>query len=615
VWDNLLLGVIVAFAAAAALVLATGHVSALVFDGGWPRFPAADTPGVVWRVVVDPGDPGRAWDPVNRGAAPPGPVAWWTTLACLAAPIVTPFAVYGARRQRRRCHGIDWGHGRRLRRVRVHSTGRGRLVVGRDGASLIAVEERHSLLVFGPTQSGKTTGLAIPAILEWPGPVVATSMKGDLVDHTIGWRTRLGEVHVFDPSASTRHRAAGWTPLASAGTWQGASRAAWDLAMAGKAAVGGGMSLADFWFSSAAKALAPYLFAAANSGRSITDVARWIDVEERDKVLTVLRRVHADAALAHQATFRREDRARSSLFQVMQQILGAYLDPAVARSAEQSDIDATELLDGGAATLYITSPYLEQERLRPLFATVVRQVIAAAYAQVARSGQPLDPPLLLVLDEAANIAPVDDLATIASTASGMGVQLVTVFQDLAQIRVRYGEATGTVVNNHRATLFLPGIKCVDTLELASRLIGEHEIDRDSITTGYDGRRSSTTTAAHWRRLLPAELARTMRDGSGVLIYGNLPPTRVRLRRWYRNHHLRRRAATEPDVLLPAPNGDRPPPPPPVSPPIRPPRAPAGGAAPDTPTAQRTPEMPLPPNVSILDVARERLRRRASGGDR
>jgi type IV secretory pathway TraG/TraD family ATPase VirD4 len=45
----------------------------------------------------------------------------------------------------------------------------------------------------------------------------------------------------------------------------------------------------------------------------------------------------------------------------------------------------------------------------------------------------------------------------------MGLQLVTVFQDVAQIKDRYGTSAGTVVNNHRAKLFLPGISDLDTL--------------------------------------------------------------------------------------------------------------------------------------------------------
>ncbi len=257
------------------------------------------------------------------------------------------------------------------------------------------------------------------------------------------------------------------------------------------------------------------------------------------EVLSIVRHIEPDAVLALEATFRREERARSSLFQVMQQILAAYLDPVVAASAERCDIDVAQLLDGTKSTLYVTSPHRDQARLRPVFAALIGQVIAGVYDRVAETQRPLDPPLLLVLDEAANIAPVEDLATIAATAASMGLQLVTVFQDVAQVKTRYGAASGTVVNNHRATLLLPGIKDVETLHLTAQLAGDHEVDRDSLTRSADGRRSRTT-ATQWRQLLPAENTRTLPVGAGVLLYGNLPPLRVKLRPWFRDRRLRRR---------------------------------------------------------------------------
>jgi type IV secretory pathway TraG/TraD family ATPase VirD4 len=584
------LAALVAGAALATLALGTGHVAALLFGGGWPRYHPSEIPGLLWRLATSPDDPGAAWAPINHGADVPGPLAWWATYALLATTLVwSGIAVTRARRGRPGAAASDWARARDLRRLRVRYRQRGRLVIGRAGRRRVAVESRHSLLVLGPTQSGKTTGLAIPTILEWPGPVLATSVKGDLVDDTIGWRSHLGDVHVFDPGRVTRHRPSGWSPLAGCATWDRATRSAWDLAMAGKAAVGGGMNLADFWFSSAAKSLAPLLHAAAHTGRSIGDVARWVDREERDEVLDVLHGLEPDATLAYKATFRREDRARSSLFQVLQQIVGVYLDPQVAASAETNDIDAVELLDGNPHTLYITAPHHDQARLRPLFATLVRHVLTAVYDH-ASTGEPLRSPLLVVLDEAANIAPVEDLPTVASTAAAMGLQLVTVFQDLAQIRGRYGDATGTVVNNHRAKLVLPGLSDLDTLELASGLAGDQETERASITIDLTGRRSSTT-ATHWRRLLPPEAARQLPDGYGVLLYGNLAPMRVRLRPWHHNRKLRRRAHHPLDPLPTHARGPGPAPPSPTS---------------AVPAAQ--PQLPLPPNVSTLDAARARLRR-------
>jgi type IV secretion system protein VirD4 len=586
------------------LILAAGHISAVVVSGGWPRYEANDIPGIVWRAVREPGDPGRAWQPVNAGAPVPGGAAWWTAFAAMsAATAAPPVLLWRSRRDRRRAATSDWARRHHVRRLQVRGTTPGRLVVGTCRGRRLAVEARHSLLVLGPTQTGKTTGLALPAILEWPGPVVATSVKGDLVRDSIGWRSQLGDVHVFDPSRSTSYRASGWSPLAGCSTWAGATRAAFDLAMAGKAAVGTGMNLADFWFGGAAKALAPFLFAAATSGRTIDDVARWIDREERDEVLVLLKPRHSDAALAHQATFKREDRARSSLFQVMQQILSVYLDPVVAASAESHEIVMEELLDGGAHTLYVTAPVHDQARFRPVFAAVIRQVLTGVFERA--SDQPLAAPLLLVLDEAANIAPVEDLPTVASTAAAMGLQLVTVFQDVAQIKGRYGEAAGTVVNNHRAKLFLPGISDLDTLDLTSRLVGEHETERDSVTRDLSGRRSNTT-ASHWRRLLPPELVRQLKDGEGVLLYGNLPSIRVRLRPWYRNRALRRRANHPQDRLGPF----EPSPSPCTT--VTHPVAPTPSAHPAPPPPPRV----LPPNVSPLDAARQRLRRPpAPGGDR
>src|SRR5262249_22035060 len=46
----------------------------------------------------------------------------------------------------------------------------------------------------------------------------------------------------------------------------------------------------DYWYTQARKALAPYLFAAATSERTIADVLVWIDAQERDSVEVALRR-------------------------------------------------------------------------------------------------------------------------------------------------------------------------------------------------------------------------------------------------------------------------------------------------------------------------------------
>jgi hypothetical protein len=55
---------------------------------------------------------------------------------------------------------------------------------------------------------------------------------------------------------------------------------------------------------------------------------------------------------------------------------------------------------GSEHTLYLCAPAHDQRRLRGLFIAVVKDVLESAFAASARAGRPLDPPLLVVLDEA-----------------------------------------------------------------------------------------------------------------------------------------------------------------------------------------------------------------------
>jgi type IV secretion system protein VirD4 len=427
----------------------------------------------------------------------------------------------------------------------------GRLTLGTAQRRLLAAERGHSVLVVGPTQSRKTSGFAIPAILEWEGPVVAASVKSDLARHTLTWRQRQGQVWVYDPTASTGLAMASWSPLQASVTWEGARRTAGSLTEVVRSAPGA-LADGDFWYATAAKFLAPLLLAAATSGGTMADVLRWVDTQEVDEVFDALSASGERRALqAVRAAWGRDERQRSAVYTTTETLVEVFADPAVAASESVGAgaplggcVDPDRLLDG-SDTLYLCAPAHDQRRLRPLFATLVSQVIEAAYERAGRRGEPLDPPLLVVLDEAANVAPLAELDVLASTAAGHGVQLVTVWQDLAQLQARYGTRSGSVVNNHRVKVFLSGIADPGTLEHASSLIGETELQTSSMTVdGFGG--MSRTDAPSLRRLAPADALRRIPPGDGVVVSGHLPPIRLRLRPWQGDRSLQARAATGTD---------------------------------------------------------------------
>jgi type IV secretion system protein VirD4 len=280
--------------------------------------------------------------------------------------------------------------------------------------------------------------------------------------------------------------------------------------------------------------------AAATSGGTISDVARWLDEQEVDEVSDALEAAGAPEALqAARASWTRDERQRSSVYTTAETVVEAFADPAVAASARRTEIDPGRLLDG-TNTLYVCAPVHDQRRLRPLFATLVASVIEEAYERAEGRGSGLDPPLLVVLDEAANVAPLAELDVLASTAAGHGVQLVTVWQDLGQLSSRYGPRAHSVINNHRAKVFLSGIADPQTLEHASQLIGDAE--RAMVSRTFDSRNASSTTESHApRRLLPADALRRVAPGKAVLVSGHLPPVFLTLRSWRDDPVLQLRA--------------------------------------------------------------------------
>lgn len=523
------------------LVWTTTKLSVRLWSGTWPDLPAAQAAAAVVRLVQQPGNPAAAFAPPLDQLVP-GPLAFWVTFAAILGVAATGVVLVLRRRLGKRAGdepvAARWAVASDLKPLIVGRPVAGRLTLGYGPAGkLLACEPGHSLLVLGPTQSGKTSGLAIPAILEWDGPVVATSVKTDLLEHTLDQRRRRGEVWIYDPTqCADAQRRAGWSPVASCDTWQGAMRTATSLV---EAAREGNITDGDFWYSSAAKLLAPLLFGAAKAGLTIDDVVRWVDTQDEDEVRLHLELAGLPQALrAAEASWGREPRLRSSIYATAENVLRAYADPDVLASAERCDIVPDKLLDG-RHTLYISAPLHEQARLRPLFTTLVRTVLAAAYKRAARTGR-LQPRLLLVLDEAANIAPLPDLAHLASTAAGIGIQLVTVWQDGAQIAARYGGSASTVTNNHRAKLILSGIADTATTGDIAQAIGETEVVRHSTTIDAEGR-TTATQAPQTRLLASAARLRQMKPFEGILLYGHLPPTRLQLRPWFGN---RRRAMTE-----------------------------------------------------------------------
>jgi type IV secretion system protein VirD4 len=256
--------------------------------------PLADTVAVLGRLPDHLGDPAAAWPAAARPLLP-GAVLYYIGLAvpigAAALAALLGWRLWRGSVARRHPLGVTPNAGfarpRDLRRLTVRSPLAGRLTLGRVGGTLVACEPRTSLAVVGPTGCGKTAGFAIPALLEWSGPVIATSVKTDLLATTAGHRRSRGTVWVYDPTRASGQAGCGWSPLANCRTWAGALRTAAWMAEAAQARLGT-VAESGYWYEQAARGLAPYLHAAAISGRHMRDAVRWVDTQDENESAAAL---------------------------------------------------------------------------------------------------------------------------------------------------------------------------------------------------------------------------------------------------------------------------------------------------------------------------------------
>jgi type IV secretion system protein VirD4 len=535
------------------LLWGVGEVAGFLHSGGtWPRVSLTDMGAVVVRVFRTPANPAAAWPAGVRGLLP-GPVSFYLILAILLllCTVAYMYLMQLFRILRRRLSTTvtvqhpaapaggstapgGWARPQLFRDLYVRGAQPGRVVLGRISGRLVAAERLQSVIAIGPAQSQKTSGLAVPAVLEWEGPVLAACMKADLIRHTMTQRWHKGEVYLYDPAGVTGLDASTWSPLSRCFNWEGAYRMGRSLVDAGRGA-GQGTPDADFVHNAAATLLAALLLAAATSDRSMGDVVRWVQRQERAEVSAALSVAGEPAASdAMQLISSLTEQHRSQAYAAVLTVISAYTDPAVREGVLTTQLSAERLLDGRANTAYVCAPAHEQRRLGPVFVALVQDVIELAYERSSQLGRPLDPPLLVVLDDAATSAALPQLDVYASTAANRGVQLVTIFRHVSQMQTRYGDRAEVLLNNHRAKIILSGITDQATLALLS-----HLLEDDTVRTLAAPRAAPEKEGEPLRTRYPspAETLRRIAPGQGVLLYRHLPPAHLSLRPWFRDRRL------------------------------------------------------------------------------
>jgi type IV secretion system protein VirD4 len=392
---------------------------------------------------------------------------------------------------------------------------------GLPGQRIWSSCEDATLRIGGP-RTGKTLSLACHG-LDAPGALITTSTRLDLAEMLHEARRRRGAVHFFNPAglgglaSSVR-----WRVLSGCEDFATAQRRATDL-------VPESQGEAARWDAQARRILALFLHAAAIAGMGMRDVVRWTaDPSDRslNEIVTALSSVEVggrDRADAVRQFWATNDRTRTSITTTMATPL-AWMGDDRARALGDADRDDPDLIDirtliARGETLHLIG-HEDHTSLSPLIAALTAEIAYAARSLAsARLGGRLDPPVTMLLDEAALVCPVP-LDRWTADMGGRGVTIHICAQSLSQLRQRWGDdGAGTILANVAAFLVFGGSPAAADLAAISSLTGEHRMrvvgaDHD----GVDGRRDGERRGEYrWRPVMDIADIRALKSGQVLLL--------------------------------------------------------------------------------------------------
>jgi len=400
------------------------------------------------------------------------------------------------------------------------------------GPRLFASWEDVVVAVMAP-RSGKTTALAIPAVLDAPGPVVATANKADLHAATAELRAAdTGErVWTFDPQRIARSlRSWWWDPIGDLADVEDAERLASHFVLTVD-----DERAKDIWGPAAQELLAALLMAAKVSRGTLLDVYRWLNAESDPDPVDYLRPAYPLLSASLEGTMRAPAETRGSVYFTARTAAKCLRNPAITEWVTPPE-GCLEMFDPAAFVRARQSLYLLSKdgggSAAPLVAALTDRVLRAAVVAAEGSGGRLDPPLVAVLDEAANICRIGDLPALYSHLGSRGVIPLTILQSYAQAVGVWGKG-GTATLWSAATVKLIGSGADDAAfaEDVSRLVGEHDVLSDSYSSGGAGR-GSRTRSTRRERILSAAEVRALPKGTALLLSTGARPALIRTLPWY-----------------------------------------------------------------------------------
>ncbi|MFD7700006.1 type IV secretory system conjugative DNA transfer family protein [Streptomyces caelestis] len=483
--DGLLIGILAFLIGVTTMVWTATGLAGLFAHGHWPSGVAfARTPLAMRHLVADPRNLPGAWPDAPESALSGYGLFWGlfvgqlmilTVLTVFVLGTVARWRAVRARRRTERATGTtgteatqrspepEHPHGREPRPApkQPHEVPAPRepeqetpareepvaapAAAGERASGGETLRTEGAGLLYGPPATRHPT--AAQAVRDAEGPALVLTSHPTLWHDTKDARAKLGPTHLYDPThlCDTPARLH-WSPTAGCEDKETAKARAAALLAPVRPTSRLDQAVSD----TAETLLRSYLHAAAVDGRTVRHVHRWsqgLQVHDAVRVLRTHPRAAPGAAGELEAALTAHPERRDMAQQLTTRTLAALSTVNVREACTPHRNDALALdsfvHEGG--TLYVVGESIEDPRsspgAMPLLTALASHVVEHGRRMAERSSSGrLDPPLTLVLDDVAAVAPLPQLPDLLATGADRGMPTLALLRSREQARARWPHA-------------------------------------------------------------------------------------------------------------------------------------------------------------------------------
>lgn len=329
-----------------------------------------------------------------------------------------------------------------IRKAGLHRKG---LIVGKWRGGFLRFDQPGHLLTFAPTRSGKGVGCVIPNLIDYPGSVFVTDIKGENFQLTAEIRQKFGPVHAIAPFDEHACNAA-FNPLDTI-----RDGSAWDVddaRLVAEMLVPTNAGEDGHWEREARTLITGLLlYIVTARPEAQQNLAELRDLLMRssacvdDLLRTIVACGHPIASRIADGFSQKEAKERSSIISTAQAATAIFDSPALANVTSHSTF-SFERMKRETRTIYLIVPPEYLSAYQPF----MRLMVGLATTAMTRDCDAPKHPVLFLLDELPALGHMRPIEDGIGYLAGYGTRLWLFVQDLDQLQQTYRKWRSMIAN-------------------------------------------------------------------------------------------------------------------------------------------------------------------------